>query len=663
MTPRSLWNAFTTSIRKSFPKWLPLARVAFLPACIILAVFSAPAFAAGPVLHVLVSYGPAADSYPSAYNGRFIQLQPDQSGYGGKTVATVSAAVLVLLDHVDAGAARQPSALIAELKGDIAARANLIAASMVAQMRGQNSPTGVMEFKQDVLLPNNQKGVLAWRMMVDSSGAMRYGDPEVLPEEALTLDVVYTPLSLSAALPATWPRYADAGLLKWRLIDKTGTARTAWTSVDAAGAFDNPESTGGGAVDPDAGLKCLILDRTQCGGPIDIKTLMDQQGAAAAYVAYTRRLAPVYDDVPDPAHQGEFLRKARISLSVDNRELTYNGCGQNLTYRNQGAYGFTLAARSEKYLVDANLRYYPVDWADETRISPTEPYDKSVSVARADIASIGSMIITPGGAGNELVNSVEVSGIVYLAPVVQNGQDGYLTAWKQSDGLLFTTHHKDTSFGNHVVTMLTCEEDRGVMRFTITGNALFRSGSGEWVMPARLPTADDPVGVLQVYPAVTFAEFTPGTPAVARFRGVFGQGDMGGMLLLGTATYDGDRTITVGDLTWQSTMWKNNGIEYDLDYSAQHNIIQMPTVDLTKHVFGIDMVISTANPCGLFANSGLNCSIAQRPGCNAGEQMISVESEDIFGRPVQNQSCVGFGDSHPPQLQEFYSITAQPVTW
>jgi hypothetical protein len=646
MTPRS-WKSFTASFRKSFLKWPPL-RAAFLPILIALMGLISPAFAAGPVLHVLISYGQAAENYQSAYSGRFIQLQPDQSGYGGKTVATVSAGVLVLLDHVDAGAARQPGALIADLKTRIAASVNPIAASMVTQMQGQNSPTGVMEFKQDVLLPNNQKGVLTWRMMVDSSGAVRYGDPEVLPEEALTLDVVYTPLSLSTVLPAAWPRYADAGLLKWRLIDKAGTARTGWTTIDAAGAFDNPESAGGGAVDPDAGLKCLILDRTQCGGPTDIKTLMDEQGAAAAYVAYTRRLAPVYDDVANPNHQGEWLRQARISLSVDNRELTYNGCGQNLTYRNQGAYGYTLAARSEKYLVDAHLRYYPVDWADETRISPTEPYDKSVSVARADIAGIGAMIITPGPVGSDLVYAPDVAGISYLAPVVQNGQDGYLMVWKQSDGILSTSHHNKDSYGNHVVTMLACDEDRAVLRFAITGNAQWRSKrDGGWNVLPRQPSAGDPFGSLHNPNAVTFAEFTQGTPSVTAFRGVFGQDTGVAMYLNGTATYDGDHAITVSGLTWQSAGdGHNSGIDNDLLYSGQANIIPLP-----------------GGACDLFANSGLNCSSYQALGCYGGDRLISVESEDMFGRPVQIQYCDGWGDRYAPLLRDSHSITAQPVTW
>lgn len=546
--------------------------------------------AAGPVLHVLVSYGPAADGYQSVYNGRFIRLRPDQSGYGGKTVATVAANVLVLLDHVDAGAARQSSALIADLKAGIATKVNRIAASMVAQMRGQNSPTGVMEYKQEVLLPNNQKGVLAWRMMVDSSGAMRYGDPEVMPEETLTLDVVYTPLNLSAALPASWPRYTEAGLLKWRLIDKNGTARTAWTSVDAAGAFDNPESTGSGTVDPDAGLKCLILDRALCGGPIDIKSLMDSQGAAGAYVAYTRRLAPVYDNEADPDHPGQSIQKARISLSVDNRDLTYNGCGQNLTYRNRGAYGFTLAARSERYLVDSTLRYYPVDWADETRISPTETYDKSVSVARSDAASIGAKIITPGAYGNDLINTAEVAGIGYLAPVVQSGGEGYLMAWKQSDGILYTSHHNKDSYGNYVASMVICDESLEKLRFAITGYAEHRTRRGAgWIVPPRLPTVNDPMGALHNPDTVAFADFTQGTPGVAAFRGAFGQQGGVAMYLTGSASYDGTRTITVSNLAWSSTGAHNGGLTNDIQYSGG---------------------------CGLFNNSGLSCASQQEQVCS-----------------------------------------------
>jgi len=399
--------------------------IAALRALLVFTLLAAPAFAAGPVLHVLVSYGPAAEGTQRAFTGRFIKLQTGNAGegYAGKTLGTITANVLTILDPVTADTARPASELIAELKARIAANIGTMGSSMATQIRSQNASSGVMEYKQDVLLPNSQRGVLAWRLMVDSSGSVRYGDPEVLPVEALTLDVVYTPLNLSAVLPPSWPKYADAGLLKWRLIDKTGAARTGWTTVDAAGAYDDPESTATENVDPDAGLKCLILDRTRCGGPTDVKTLMDQQGAAGAYVAYTRRLTPLYDNVADPARPGEFIQQPRISLTVDNRELRYNGCGQNLTYRNQGAYGYTLAAHAEKYLVDATLRYYPVDWSDEARTSPTEPYDKSVSVPRSDIASVGATIITPGNSGSALVNVGDVAGITYLAPVTQNGSE------------------------------------------------------------------------------------------------------------------------------------------------------------------------------------------------------------------------------------------------
>jgi hypothetical protein len=242
-----------------------------------------------------------------------------------------------------------------------------------------------------------------------------------VPAVPLTLDVIYTPLSLSAVLPATWPRFADAGTVKWRLIDRNGVARTNWVTVDAGGAFDNPESMANNAVDPDAGLRCLIQNRTLCSGPLDVKTLIDQQGALAAYVSYTRRMEPVYDNVADPANAGQFIQKPRISLSVDYRELNYQGCGQALTYRNQGAYGYTLAMHAERYLVQPTGDYQPVDWSDQTLISPTEQYDKSITVTRADGASVAALIINPGPTGNNLVNAADVPRITYLAPVIQSG--------------------------------------------------------------------------------------------------------------------------------------------------------------------------------------------------------------------------------------------------
>ena len=505
MTVLNFWNSFTASFR---------APMFVLQAIFLLAVPIAPALAAGPVLHVLVSYGPAADGYQRAFTGRFIRLQTGIAGegYAGKTLGTITANVLTILNPVTANAARPASELIADLQVKITANISTMASSMATQIRSQNASSGVMEFKQDVLLPNSQKGVLTWRLMVDSSGSVRYGNPEVLPTEALTLDLVYTPLALSAVLPPSWPQYADAGLLKWRLIDKTGSARTAWTTVDTAGVYDNPESSATENVDPDAGLKCLILDRTLCGGPTDVKTLMDQQGAAGAYVAYTRRLTPVYDNVADPAHPGEFIQQPRISLSVDNRELRYNGCGQNLTYRNQGAYGYTLAAHAEKYLVDSTLRYYPVDWSDQVGISPTEPYDKSVSVGRAEIASIGSMIITPGPTGSELVNSGDVAGIAYLAPVVQSGQQTQDVTWGWSS---FVYGHAHQQFSGYKIT---CDEDRGKIRVL--------------------------VGELSGMAPEVYAEFTPGVAGAADSV-TFGSGDLyvHGSQLGITVLYDGNRTF------------------------------------------------------------------------------------------------------------------------
>ncbi|MDD5388989.1 MAG: hypothetical protein PHD37_06570 [Gallionellaceae bacterium] len=485
-----------------------------------------PAFAAGTALHVTVSFGLAAENYQRAFSGRFVKLTAGTNqGLTGKELGSVTAGAVVFMEPVASVNPRTASDLIADLTGRIASNISGMTASMVAAMRTQNAATGVLEWKQDVLLPNSQRGVLAWRMMVDSGGSARYGAPEVLPAEVLTLDVVYTPLNLSAILPPSWPRYADAGLLKWRLIDRNGTARTAWVTVDAAGAFDDPESTATENVDPDAGLKCLILDRTRCGGPTDVKTLMDQQGAAGAYVAYTRRLTPLYDNVADPARPGEFIQQPRISLTIDNRELRYNGCGQNLTYRNQGAYGYTLAAHAEKYLVDASLRYYPVDWSDQVRTSPTQPYDKSVAVARSYVASIGSLIISPGPTGSELVNSGDVAGITYLAPVVQSGQQSQDVTWGWTSGVY---SHAHSAFSGYKIT---CDEDRNKIRVLV----------GEFSGMAP-----------EIY-----AEFTPGV-AGAMDSVTFGSGDLyvWGSELGITVYYDGNRTFRFK----QSTTPRNSRI-------------------------------------------------------------------------------------------------------
>lgn len=508
---------------------------------LLVVAHSALAASAGTALHVTVSYGPAAEGYQRAFSGEYLKVQAGTGeGLTGTTLGTVTAGVLSVMDPVPATIARPPSDLIADLITKINANISGMTSTMVAAMRGQNAATGVLEWKQDVLLPNNQKGVLAWRMMVDTGGSARYGTPEVLPADMLTLDVVYTPLALSALLPSSWPRYAEAGQLKWRLLDKNGTARTAWTSLDAHGAFDNPESTGN-AVDPDAGLKCLILDRTRCGGSTDVKTLMDQQGTVGAFVTYIRRLAPVYDYIADPDHAGEYLQQPRLSLSVDTRQLSSNGCGQSLTYQNQGTFGYTLSTKAEKYQVDAALRYFPVDWSEEVRLSPTEHYDKSVSVARADSAAMAGKIITPGPTGNDLLNASDVVGLIYLAPVTQQGN--------AQQGLLaesFAYIHGG-SCGRGFYLGVRCNDSANKIE---VGASIITADCGLTGDASRSRSWGDGGDISLPYSRISFTPGVAGNAALFASNSSGGEGNYGFGFM--NVSYDGRNRVTVSaPNTWQ----------------------------------------------------------------------------------------------------------------
>ncbi|MBU1664839.1 MAG: hypothetical protein KKG92_05500, partial [Gammaproteobacteria bacterium] len=196
-------------------------------------------------------------------------------------------------------------------------------------------------------------------------------------------------------------------------------------------------------------------------------------------------------------------------------------------------------------------RYYPVDWSDEVRTSPTQPYDKSVSVARSYVASIGSLIISPGSTGSELVNSADISGITYLAPVTQSGGDSpWLLAFRVSNHPLATNNIGGHAYGSRAASMITCDEDIGKYRFVVTGFHHFLIGQtywwhGIWNYPSwgTAPTVSNKAGTLYDYGNIKYADFDPGVPSTQTFIGRFA-----GLDLHGVARYDGNRTITVDSL-------------------------------------------------------------------------------------------------------------------
>ncbi|HEX7156658.1 MAG TPA: hypothetical protein VF229_05545 [Burkholderiaceae bacterium] len=317
---------------------------------------------------------------------------------------------------------------LAEIEADAnsamtAARADLDR-QLDAAMAATGSSAAYFSFAQRVEpAGTSQPMVLAWSYLRVNGGGATYAAPRLHRALPVFVYVRYTPLRVDADLPSGIV-YENAGKLAWSLVDSRLQRLGPEGTVDTRGAFDEPLDNGGAPFSPDSALDCLVDHRGAACDPrwIDVRTLMQQHAADAAFVDYRRRLAPLrllsQQQAAAPGWQ------IQMSIAVDRRVLTFNRCGSDaVTYRNIGRRGISLLAVSERYLVGNE----PVPMArligSASGLEMTQPldYDKRIVVTRDTALHLGDRIINPVGDDRSLVTAGEVPGLMQLAAVEQTG--------------------------------------------------------------------------------------------------------------------------------------------------------------------------------------------------------------------------------------------------
>lgn len=364
-----------------------------------------------PTSQVSATTGPVAYS-PSAGS-------LDQQGNTAVPVADTTA-IPVLTSTTYGNGTLSQAQIIAQATTYIDGQEARLATDLSAYLASIHADRAYFTYDQEVMPVGAAHSMrLVWTFTVDSSGAATYAAPQILDTDPVMIYMVYTPSAVAAGLPAGWA-YPNAGVLQYQLRNTAGTALSNWVSINTYGAFDEPQS-GGAAVDPDAGVKCLV-DATSGGCPQgypDAKTLIATHGAMYAILDYVRMVQPEYTQQESPPGSGQYVQVPVMSMSVNSRVFDTDYC--SLSYTNQGQYGYTLLNQTDRYYVPASGAYAQIGSYQGTSISPTQSY----SYTRTDLtasqqALVSTLIIDPTSPMGGYLTAADVPNLVYLAPITEN---------------------------------------------------------------------------------------------------------------------------------------------------------------------------------------------------------------------------------------------------
>ncbi|MBY0438405.1 MAG: hypothetical protein K2W80_09455 [Burkholderiales bacterium] len=323
----------------------------------------------------------------------------------------------------DFGDALPQAQLLAQASQHLGAQAPALAATLSAALQSRGLVQATFSFDQQVTVRGAASPRrLVWTLSVDRAGRASFADPRLFDAQPHILHVQYIPLRVATGLPAGWA-YPEAGQLRWQRLNLMMQPIGPVATLDTGGAFDPPDRVDDSLVDPEAGLRCLIDRRARGECPqsfTDVITLIDEQGSASALVDYGLRLAPVYDAVT--AGDGRVEQVARVSLQVDQRELTFGGCSADMTFRNAGRYGYTLTAASDRYAVTPDGRFARLNRTETIALSPTVAYDWSRRLRPVAASALAPMILDPHDPDRPLLAASSVGNLLSLAPITVSGE-------------------------------------------------------------------------------------------------------------------------------------------------------------------------------------------------------------------------------------------------
>lgn len=291
-------------------------------------------------------------------------------------------------------------------------------------LKSNGVSTGFYNYSTEVTIQTAtgpKKMAVAFNAMVDASGKATYGNPKVVEADPTILDVQYIPSTIDDDLPVEW-NYAEAGSIKYRVLNKLMEPITSWAVIPSNGVFDKKltyDAATGEYVEPDTSMESCFIDSRSPGctiSSLDVRSLLNQTATSRAIATYVDSVEPVYKESGD----GETV-VPEISAQVTKRTLACKN------YINEGVYGAVLALNATQYLVEpspALLQGIKIQEMVTYTTTAEKTYSKQVSRDIFGGASPEGYLISPLEGSNDIISVAEARArkdFVYIAELQSGG--------------------------------------------------------------------------------------------------------------------------------------------------------------------------------------------------------------------------------------------------
>lgn len=409
---------------------------------------------------------------------------------------------------------------------------------MSAYMKKNNIAQGWFSFRQivPVVSPTGTTNeTLSWSAFISNYGdasTLSYGSPVLTSSNPTIIQAVYANLKVKEGLPSEW-QFAGAGEFRYRILDASFNPLSDWIVAASGGPFDQPvagTAPGGTAgTEYDWGISCIVSNKNAGCDPtiMDLRTILEQNGSVMAFLDYTRKLEPTYDENGD----------VNVILNVTKRQAEQSRCGP-VSYVNEGTLGYELKTTSERYYVSPNLEYSLIGSSESKQMSPTKSYNKQISISKNDYikTDLSKKIITPEDGKLNLIDTSSIK-IASLAALTEIGEYNNIV------GMLIQGSGSLSFLSGCSVLSITCPRDTDKIKVTYG----YANGQGNSCGQAA---------------------------ASPSFTSYFSPGSSGNMTLPDGSTvgYNGANGITVAPTTTQEALAENpispeTAVQMNLPYS------------------------------------------------------------------------------------------------
>lgn len=222
---------------------------------------------------------------------------------------------------------------------------------------------GYYSFEQNIVinsvLGGNRPKKISFIAAIDSGGKSMWGNPKIIDDNPLILDVNYTPKHTANNLPDSW-NYSSLpgaefeikpGKLLWRIVDINGNPSGSlgmWHETPGVDGQFDPSTRNGATVDVTEKVPCLVDNRNPgCNtGLPDVRKMMSETGASFGRVSVLRPVEPEYVSAGD----GDQMPVGTVIIT--RREATCT------TLREWGNFQVMLNLRADQFIVKpASPRY------------------------------------------------------------------------------------------------------------------------------------------------------------------------------------------------------------------------------------------------------------------------------------------------------------------